>query len=247
MGECRAFRVRGRHIGVDLFKGTGSRSVKNLPGFIVPEGNVAADGVHQLTHILREQAEHFLGVILLRDRTRDFIEQRLLVQRVFQRLLSLHLVGDIALNRRVTRDFSCLILDGEDDRRLVVERSVFALVDERARPGFATGNHLPKPFVKLRSLFAAAQDARVLPDCLLHGVAGCGFEIRVGVYDIPFKVGDDDGLLRLLNYRCQLLIFPFCGLLFGDVTQGEHPAVHPPGVIVQVRRSQQVPSLSGSR
>ena len=143
-------------------------------------------------------------------------------------------VGDVFLDRDVGDGLSSAVEHRGDRRGFPIQRTVLALVLELAPPGFPGGDRGPEIAVKRMLVQAGLEDAGILPDRLGGGKTRGFLEGRVHVFDVPPRVGDDDGVGALLDGGQE---FPpvFLRLLVrGDVNQ-RHAAcrravfVHPGG------------------
>ena len=144
-------------------------------------------------------------------------------------LLGAELLGDVALDGHVIDHVAGGVAHGGNGGLLGAQRAVLALVDDLAFPGLAGLQGAPQVPVEFRVVLAALEQARILAEHFLAGIAGGAGEGGIHVEDGALGVGDEDGFAGLFDGANQPLVLGFRPLARGDVGdeafQGEHLAL----------------------
>jgi hypothetical protein len=179
----------------------------------------ADDGIHRrpdfVAHVGQKQALGGIGRIGLRPRFAQFAGAagNQFLEVVAMRIEfagDLLLFGDVFLDRHVVRYVAVRLADGRDNGELDELAAVLAPVVELAMPRTSVGQRIPERHIAFLRRPAGLQDAGVLADDFLAGVAGDPQEGLVDVFDVSLDVGDDDALRTLLDGQRQ-----FAQLLLG--------------------------------
>ena len=109
------------------------------------------------------------------------------------------LFGDVQLDGNVAADLLIGFADRRNDRFLVIDAAILALVGEFPFPHLAGGQGGPHGLVGFRRGQAGLKDARILAEDLFGAVAGGPIELRIDVLDLGQQVGDDDTARALLD------------------------------------------------
>ncbi len=164
--------------------------------------------------VAEDDAQHVVEIV--RDAARE-PSDALHLLRLHELLLELQPGADVALHGHEVGDPTLFVEDRRDALFFRIERAVLPPVDEAPVPGATRGDGAPQVAVELRTLLAAVQEARALPERLLATVAGDRFEGRIGIVDRALAVGDENrlpGLIDRLPQQPELGLGP---LALGDV------------------------------
>ena len=161
------------------------------------------------------------------------VRQAVVVGQMVNTLFSLLLGGDVLLDPQIVGDDASGVADRADDGKLDVIAAVLAPVVELARPDLAGYQGLPKADVGLGRGHARLQDARVLPDDLVAGVARIAQEGLVDVFDAAGDVGDGDAFRALLDGERELPDPVNEGLLLGAIAQPVNAVGHVVGQLIE--------------
>ena len=126
-------------------------------------------------------------------------------------------LGDVFLDRQIVGGPSCIIDDRRDRGFFPEKFAVLAPVAHDAVPLLAREQGLPEFSIDLGRRFARLEDARILADGFVRGIAADFGKPRVDVLDQAGGTGDDDGGRALLDRLQQFLRFLLGVVAFRNV------------------------------
>jgi hypothetical protein len=132
-------------------------------------------------------------------------------------LLGLLALGHVMLDGDVPGGCAIRVPDGSDPHLLVIEAAVLAPVGHFSVPDSAGKDGAPEFFVKRGGLAPRFQQACALPNGFLYRVSRQSGERWIYKLNLPARIGNDDGIRRLLHGFKQSVTFN-CGPCYMQTT-----------------------------